>query len=408
VFPAEDGDPVVVGGEVSGRLDDGTYARTHALAGNAGEVIDVSLTARDGNLDTYLILIGPDGREIARNDDRSRNRSDAALVQVELPETGEYTLVATRWRQQSGYQAGDYTLTVRETTSQDQAPSPLTRLISYQVTREGTIDDQNFVDAYTFAGAKGDMIDITMFAIFEFDVDTFLDTSLVLTDSFGNELTANEDINPIDNFEAAIYEFVLPYDGYYTILATRFDGKDGTSSGSYELSLNKIGTEPNAPQFAYLDSNQSLTLLDDGYGLLTYGYFVGDVYGEDTVDVPGQTILTYYLPPIDGESVTNAVLDLTQCDTIGVNWGALGSINVYAEQIEERIDGGLSFNPTSNARLLASLENCGRVDVTNIIQQASDAGISRLQFRLAPQATNINGNEDAVIFLAPQLRYRVE
>jgi hypothetical protein len=402
VFPASDGGRIEIGDTVTGTLSDEAYAVAYTFDGQPGQSVDISLAGR-GVMDTYLILIGPDGREIARNDDREGS-SDAAMLGINLSEGGEYIVVATRWRQRYGVDTGDFNLTLDEAASGD-ATTPLTQLTSYGVSQTGSITNDNWFDAYTFAGTAGEMIDITLTN----DGETLdLDGSLLLTDSFGNEIAFSQDQNPLNNVDPAIYDLKLPYTGYFTVIATRDRYHRGSSTGDYELIVDRAGTGDPSTRYAYPDANQTVTLLADEQGLWTYGLFVGDALGSDYNEVTTQSILTFYFPPLASDPTT-ATLDLTACDTGGVGFEAIESINVYAEQLEDRINALTPFQPTGSARLLTSLDSCDTVDITAVVRDLYTAGGGgRLQFRLTPQATLANEARDTVVFLNPRVTLKTD
>lgn len=69
----------------------GTHYRGYSFSGAAGDRVELRVASE--SMDTYLILLGPDGLEVARDDDSGGNL-DARVV-VSLPSAGPYTLVAT-------------------------------------------------------------------------------------------------------------------------------------------------------------------------------------------------------------------------------------------------------------------------------------------------------------------------
>lgn len=409
VFPAAQGGTLTLGSDVNGFIDGDNYAQVYTFEGLAGQRIDVSMSGA-GDLDTYLIMIGPDGREITRNDDRSQRSTDAELRDVNLEDNGTYTIVATVWRQRYTLQAGNYRLQLREAQPSGAPPSPRTTFISYGVTQYETITNESYWDAFTFRGEAGDVVDISMFA--EDGIDP--DGSLALTDSYGNELAHNDDLNPLNTLDALIFDFVLPYTGYYTVVASRYGGKFGVSTGNYELTVDRVDQiAVDRLAFGYRDANQSVSLLDaPDTALNDAGYFVGDTFeidlnGVELLDVPIQAVLTFYLPPITGE-VAGATLDLTDCDTNGSAFAAIAAIDVFADEIDERITADTSYAPSAQAERLGTLTDCDMVDVTDLVVESYAAGMGRLQFRLIPQATVANNTDDLVVFLAPRLMIELE
>lgn len=75
--------------------------------GEQGDVISVVMTST--TFDTYLELYGPDGEMLAANDD-SPTTSRSEISEVQLPETGQYTIVA---RAYSSNGSGPYELSLR-------------------------------------------------------------------------------------------------------------------------------------------------------------------------------------------------------------------------------------------------------------------------------------------------------
>ncbi len=78
-----------------------------SFQGNGGQNIQISMEGRNG-LDTYLELRSPNGSLIASNDDINVPFDLNSRIQVRLPSTGMYTIVARGFK----YQPGEYSLTV--------------------------------------------------------------------------------------------------------------------------------------------------------------------------------------------------------------------------------------------------------------------------------------------------------
>ena len=106
------------GETVTGRLDDsdpsgrrGNYEPI-TFQGSAGDVITIDMVS-DG--DTYLILDGPDGNEVIRDDDGGSG-FDSRIEAFTLEESGEYTIIATSF---STYSTFDYRLSLSLLRSPD-------------------------------------------------------------------------------------------------------------------------------------------------------------------------------------------------------------------------------------------------------------------------------------------------
>lgn len=375
------------------------YARLYTIQGRAGDLLTIDMTAR-GALDTVLLLAAPDGREIARNDDRSDSSRDARLT-VELPTDGAYTLVATRYRGRFSTEGGDFTINLTAARATDEFTPPTTPL-SCDTTRDGRITDSQPAQAYSFYADAQTVVTVDMRSD-----DAVLDPSLRLTDSLGTEIATNEDVNPVTNYDAALVNITLPTAGYYTLIATRYPNEPTVGSYTLSLTCDDVSVLATNEQAAYLDDDQSRTLLDRIERILGTAYYVGDLMNvdleENEVNVPVQSILTYHLPPLNGNAITSATLDLSSCDEVGLGWDVVESVTVYGDSVG-RISGLTPFAPSDTAQDITTLTACGVVDVTASVQQAIEAGESVVQFRVLPSNTDEeNGQDDALALLDPRL-----
>ena len=104
----------------------------------------------------------------------------------------------------------------------------------------GTISPGNTFDVYQFDGVAGETVSIGMTA-----VTLALDTNLYLIGPSGRELIANDDGDPVAlgldrrKTDSQISGYILPENGPYTIIATRYGNQYGGTIGVYELSLTK-------------------------------------------------------------------------------------------------------------------------------------------------------------------------
>ncbi|MEK0195989.1 PPC domain-containing protein, partial [Microcoleus anatoxicus] len=75
--------------------------------GRAGQSVTISVESRD--FDTLVILLTPDGKKLATNDDISRSNTNSALT-FTLPASGRYVVVVNAYKKG---ERGRYNLTVR-------------------------------------------------------------------------------------------------------------------------------------------------------------------------------------------------------------------------------------------------------------------------------------------------------
>ncbi len=104
--------PIYLGDVVSGALSNARYEVVYSYDGQAGEVISVSMTSA-GMVDPYLALYDayPSQNPLAYDDDGG-GATDALINGYQLPATGRYYIVATRFGRETGSTTGDYTLSL--------------------------------------------------------------------------------------------------------------------------------------------------------------------------------------------------------------------------------------------------------------------------------------------------------
>jgi Bacterial pre-peptidase C-terminal domain len=83
---------------------DGKSPGVFTFSGTEGQVVTITAEAinpRSPDLDLSLILYGPDGTQVASDDDTGGSNGlgerDPALVQFSLPQTGEYRIEVSSW-----------------------------------------------------------------------------------------------------------------------------------------------------------------------------------------------------------------------------------------------------------------------------------------------------------------------
>jgi hypothetical protein len=79
--------------------------------GTAGQVVSIEMNQHDSMLNPYLLLWGPDGAMLTRDND-SGGDHDALIDHFFLAETGPYAIIALGFRNAP---AGAYTLTLVHT-----------------------------------------------------------------------------------------------------------------------------------------------------------------------------------------------------------------------------------------------------------------------------------------------------
>jgi hypothetical protein len=107
------GSPIIdYGDTVTGEITNDSAAAVYCFDGNAGDDVTVSVEATSGNLDTVVILGDTTLEEFyASNDDISDSSSDSELS-FELPMTGQYLILVSRYEMVDGESTGQFRMTL--------------------------------------------------------------------------------------------------------------------------------------------------------------------------------------------------------------------------------------------------------------------------------------------------------
>jgi hypothetical protein len=212
---------------------DESLVELYTFDGTAGQQISVTMTtASPGNVDPFLYLLLPNGEVIADND----NGGGGTVARIpfgsgfgRLPVSGTYTIVANT-RQVS--QSGNYSLTLTR------GPDCASSTIALGGTVNGTLadgdcrllEDNSFVDAYTFNGTAGQQIIVTMTS----NTNGLVPTLFLYTPNGAVEIETAPNGSNTARIPQESGLFTLPATGTYTILANSFATGQ---TGNYTLRL---------------------------------------------------------------------------------------------------------------------------------------------------------------------------
>jgi hypothetical protein len=206
--------------------------------GQSGDVIDISVTAENEQLDTEVTLQNAEGEQLTYDDDGGET-TNSLILGYELPYSGAYLMVVGSY---SG--SGGYTLLVDLASTADaqpeDTPEPEVSDIYYGETASGYLEDGD-IDIWRFEGQSGDVVTITLAS-----TDEAFDPYLALAEGDPDNTYASNDDADIAghwDYDAQIAEYDLPYDGTYYILAG-----SGGGAGDYELSLALAPDEEGSTQ----------------------------------------------------------------------------------------------------------------------------------------------------------------
>jgi hypothetical protein len=178
-----------------------------------------------------LLLLDSNGQEITRGYVDNTGAA-ASIDRYDMPGAGTYTVRVSRVGDKTGVTTGGYMLAVTLVGSGEGSPnltqSAGTATAGTPIT--GEINALNWEQLWTFSGKKGDQIDIT-----EARTDGTLVPYLEIWDSNGQSLASAYPNDAEDT--ATIQQYTLPYDGNYSIVASRYDGQHGYTAGHYSLTV---------------------------------------------------------------------------------------------------------------------------------------------------------------------------
>lgn len=121
-YPAQ---PVAQGVPVEGLITNAQSYETYTYQGTSGEIVSITMQATSGNLDTLVLVLDSVGNVIDGNDDLDFAVNTDSGLNVFLPTTDTYTIVATRYGKTVGGTEGNYVLTVSDETTAAALPQSI-------------------------------------------------------------------------------------------------------------------------------------------------------------------------------------------------------------------------------------------------------------------------------------------
>ncbi len=212
---------------------DNSYYNAYSFEGRSGQQVNIEMSSSD--VDSYLILLSPQGRDMAQDDDSGGERN--ARLQFVLPEDGTYTVLANSYGTR---ETGAYNLKVAEGAgSGGSATRPpqgggQVRVSSLPIRTQGILGENSQIlpadgsryEEHVFEGTAGQRVVITLESR---DFDPYL--ALIGPDEA--LLGENDDVSQ-NSLDSGL-SVVLPADGLYRVLANTYDA---TGSGRYTLTVN--------------------------------------------------------------------------------------------------------------------------------------------------------------------------
>lgn len=219
--------PLTYGTTVTGRLDNRIPSARYQFDGLRGEFVRVTLRVTNGDLDAVLTLIAPDGAILLSRDEDIE--AGTLTAQLRLPSNGTFGLTAARFGFMYGTTTGSYSLQIDRLGVSAESGSGL----RYGDTVANAISDEMPEVFYSFRAKQGDLVTLVM----RWDGGS-LDPLLRIVNPNRQILVEADDSD--GSPDARIERWQVPADGQYLIVATRYGGVAGRTSGQFLLTLNKI------------------------------------------------------------------------------------------------------------------------------------------------------------------------
>ena len=325
-------EPITLGHTVSTTLavsdpiyaERGTHYRGYSFSGAAGDRVELRVASE--SMDTYLILLGPDGLELARDDDSAGNL-DARVV-VSLPSAGSYTLVATTF---SSGTIGDLSVFVDHYVER-----PVTiGAISMGETRELVVDN---TDGEVMNGSRGEIL------TFEGEAGTQVTYSVMSASSTPSvRLVAPtfESLGDIYTYSAGVpsqLTSTLPVSGTYRLVA---------GSGSSEPTTIVVSL-----------AEGSVAIQPTGTALTSGRTTAGVLEEGDSPDSDGTGVFDAYLMEVAAGKVLNVT---TESDSLD---GYLRVYDSYGTLVAENDDSNGTLNPS--ASIVATSDTTYRIEYSDL------------------------------------------
>ncbi len=195
-------------------------SHTWTFEGAQGNLVTIEMGAPVGELDCRLELLGPDGSQLAADDNSGPGR-DALIEGYRLMASGTYSVVARAGEDAAGH----YVLSV--------APTQVRGSLAYGQTVTDTLGPGEHHN-WLFEGRAGDPITLTLTSVVSGGPS--LDGYLELFALDAQRLALDDDSAGQGN--ARIAGFVLPADGVYRVAAMGYLAED---EGAYALTLARNG-----------------------------------------------------------------------------------------------------------------------------------------------------------------------
>ncbi|MBX3064993.1 MAG: PPC domain-containing protein [Anaerolineae bacterium] len=299
----------------TGTINSQNPAEAWSFQGTANEIVTIDLAATSGSLDTFLILIGPDGIPVASNDDANADTRNSQILNKQLTADGRYVILATRFGLGIGGTEGGYSVTLTSGSQSVGAGTPVATANPGTATGGTTVAQDTDGD-----GLPDGSIEVLL------RWDTRADMRVLIRDPQGRVLYADNP-NPIDggvlyqqgNFNCAntvtnpqtyaYFPGTRPIDGTYEVQVWVFNDCNSQIQPNFSLTMSannqQFFTTTARPDFSVRKNHYVVAFtVSNGTAVAGEGgTFYGD-FGLDIGSIADQmatATLLEYGRPVQGE-----------------------------------------------------------------------------------------------------------
>jgi S1-C subfamily serine protease len=196
---------------------DNSFFDLYSFEGKAGMQITIEMKSQE--IDPYLILLGPNQRGIAQDDDGAGSKN--ARITVRLPADGTYTLVANSYEAR---ESGAYTLELKASATE---PSRAILQEEGALVAGGPVlpSDNSLYREYTFEGRAGQSVAISL-------ESTDFEPYVAIIGPNDRLLAQNDEGS--DSAKNAFLSVTLPATGRYRVIVNAYDA---SGRGRYTLTV---------------------------------------------------------------------------------------------------------------------------------------------------------------------------
>ncbi len=328
-FPSAEaagGGAIAYGDTVSGQISAKNYYELWQFDGRKGDRVQILMDGQ-GGLDAYLGLIDQASEQVLAEDDDSGGDSDA-YIEMTLPATGTFIIVATRYDLDTGTSQGQYQLALAASNTPTNVSNPVASTQPVEVSPgvfymgemamaqpvPGTIDANSYAQIYALQVEAGTNLIVGMFAD-----SSNLDPYLMFATEDGTILAEDDDSGAqVGGAKTdAFLQVTVKEAGTYLIGATRSGIENGKSTGAYVLvagvpddqgpivqeepvnnpAQNELPPGMEAMGMITVGDSSSATITNDSYFHI-YG-FDGQAGQQVTITMTGSGGLDAYLGLLD-------------------------------------------------------------------------------------------------------------